>query len=61
MENIDVNQELKIIENALRDIISFALNIKYGHNWIDNLKVSEDKKKSWNDKMIEETKRQKGV
>ncbi len=39
MTEIDVNQELKIVENDLRDIISFALNIKYGHDWINNLKV----------------------
>lgn len=61
MIEIDVNQELKNIENSLRDIISFALNIKYGQDWINNLKVSKDKKKSWNDKRIEESKRLKGV
>lgn len=61
MTEIDVNQELKTIENALRDIISFALNIKYGQDWINNLKVSDDKKESWNNKMIEESKRLKGV
>ena len=34
MNEIDVNQELKIIENALRDIISFALNVKYGQDGV---------------------------
>ena len=61
MTEIDVNQELKIVENALRDIISFALNIKYGHDWINNLKVSNEKKESWNSKMVEESKKFKGI
>lgn len=61
MNCIDVNQELKIIENSLRDIISFALNIKYGHDWLNQLKVSKDKINSWKDKMTEEKKRFRGT
>ena len=61
MTEVDVNEELRNIENTLRDIISFALNIKYGHDWIDKLKVSDDKKKSWKNKMVEESKRFRGV
>lgn len=60
MKKIDVNQELKKIENALRDIISFALNVKYGSAWIIKLKVDEEKKNSWKEKMNEEEKKYKG-
>lgn len=58
---IDVNIELKIIENALRDNILFALEIKYGKNWINELKLSDEIKEKWNKKMIEETKRFNGM
>lgn len=61
MNEIDVNQELKIIENALRDIISFALNVKYGQDWIGNLKISQEKVDKWKEKMMEETKRYRGT
>lgn len=60
MKEIDVHQELKNVENALRDIISFALSIKYGSAWIQKLDVDEAKKQSWKNKMTEETKRYKG-
>lgn len=58
---IDVNEELKIIENALRDIITFALNIKYGSDWLSHLKISEDKIKDWNEKKKIEEKKYKGL
>lgn len=57
---VNINEELKILENSLRDIISFALNIKYGINWIDELKVSNDRKSIWKNKREEESKRLKG-
>lgn len=61
MNEIDVNKELKIIENALRDIISFALNIRYGCDWINQLKISKDKIGDWESKKIEEIKRYRGT
>ena len=61
MNEIDVNEELKIIENALRDIITFALNIKYGSDWLSHLKISEDKIKDWNEKKKIEEKKYKGL
>ncbi len=57
---IDVNEELKMLEQALRDIIVFALNIKYGASWIDILKITDDRKNIWKQKMEEESKRLKG-
>ena len=60
MNEINVNEELKIIENSLRDIISFALNIKYGNNWINKLNISKEKLESWENKKAEETKRFRG-
>ena len=61
MNEIDVNEELKIIENALRDIIIFALNIKYGSDWVNYLKISEDKIKEWKWKKETEEKKYKGL
>lgn len=57
---IDVNEELKKLEQALRDVIVFALNLKYGTNWIDNLKITDERKNIWKQKMEEEAKRLKG-
>lgn len=58
---IDVNRELKMLENSLRDIIIFSLNIKYGNNWIDHLKITEERKNIWKEKMEAETKRLNGI
>lgn len=60
MKKIDVNKELKIIENALRDIISFALNVKYGADWLNYLKLDKDKLEKWENKKNEETKKFRG-
>lgn len=61
MAEIDVNQELKKIENALRDIISFSMNIKYGPNWIDQLMINKTKIADWKNKMNEEIKKYRGT
>jgi len=58
---IDVNKELKILEQALRDVIVFALNLKYGTNWINHLKITDERKGIWKQKMEEEAKRLKGI
>ena len=56
----NINELINDIENSLRNFISFALDIKYGANWIEELKISKDRIKCWNDKMQEELKKMKG-
>lgn len=57
---IDADTELKILENSIRDIISFVLNKKFGTNWIDQLKISDERVKKWKEKQLIEEARLKG-
>lgn len=54
---INENNSLKEIENGLRKIISFSMELKYGKNWIDNLKIGKEKIEEWKSKKEEERKR----
>src|ERR1700754_4494350 len=53
---IDIEEELKILENSVRDIIIFVLSQKHGNNWINKLKLTNEHIKKWHDrKAVEET------
>ena len=54
---INENNSLKEIENGLRKIISFSMELKYGKKWIDNLKIGKEKIEEWKSKKEEERKR----
>lgn len=56
---MDISQSLKDAENTLRDFISDILNRKYGVNWIQECKISEDKIERWLGRKAEELKKQK--
>lgn len=57
---IDIESELKILENSVRDIITFVLSKHYGVNWIGNLKASPDRIDKWKERRSVEEKKLKG-
>lgn len=57
---IDVESELKILENSVRDIITFVLTKHFGSNWIDSLKISHDRISKWKERQTTEEARLKG-
>jgi hypothetical protein len=56
---IDITQALKDTENALRDFISSVLQKKFGGNWVEQCGVSPERIKRWQERKVEEEKRQK--
>jgi hypothetical protein len=56
---MDTTQELTDVENALRDFIAAQLSAKFGKDWIDKCRVSEDRIKTWRERQITEQKRQR--
>lgn len=57
---IDIEAELKILENSVRDIITFVFTKKYGTNWISNLNFSPDRINKWKERQSNEEVRLKG-
>lgn len=57
---VNVDRELREVENCLRDNIYYILKDKYGNNWEKHLAVSEDRIKIWNERLLEEQKKLKG-
>jgi hypothetical protein len=54
---MDVETELKILENSLRDLIELVLHRKYGAAWESSLKVTAEIKASWEGRKETEKKR----
>lgn len=44
---MDIEAKLKILENSNWDLITFVMNIQFGINWVDNLKISSDRIRKW--------------
>lgn len=57
---IDVETELKILENSVRDIITFVLTKRFGPDWIKDLNISADRIQRWRDRRSVEESRLKG-
>lgn len=53
---INVDKELRNIENFLRDNIKFILKNKYGDDWEKNLGVTEERINIWNNRKTDEKK-----
>ena len=58
--DIDVNSELRDIENFLRDNIMFILKNKYESDWENKIGVSEERIKVQENRRVEEQKRLNG-
>lgn len=58
---IDIEEELKILENSVRNILAFVLSKSLGSNWLENLKISSDRIEKWKDRRKIEEKRLKDV
>lgn len=58
--NIDVNSELRDIENFLRDNIAFILKNNYGKEWEKKLGVTGERINTWETRKIVEQKRLNG-
>lgn len=56
--DLEPTQNLKDVENSLRDIIFLILKNKYGDNWMENTGVSEERITKWQDRKEEEKRRQ---
>jgi hypothetical protein len=54
---LDIESELKKLENSLRDFIEFTLHARYGTSWISVLKVSPNRVQHWKDRKDIEQKR----
>jgi len=54
---MDVESELKNLENSLRDFIAFTLDRRYGDDWMSALQVSADRISRWRDRQKSEQKR----
>ena len=57
---MDVHEALKEVENSLRDFIARVLEQKYGHEWLDECGVSEQRLERWKQRKTVETQRQPG-
>ncbi|OKS86003.1 hypothetical protein [Mucilaginibacter polytrichastri] len=57
----DIEEELKILENSVRDILNLVLFNKHGTNWEDFLKISPDRVENWKKRKDVEIARFKGV
>lgn len=57
---IDAEAELKILENSVRDIITFVFSKKFGSNWIDSLKIPSERITKWIERQSVENVRLKG-
>jgi hypothetical protein len=57
---INIEEELKILENSVRDIITFVLTKHFGQNWIDSIKISPDRISKWKVRQSDEEARLKG-
>ena len=55
--DINENDSIKNLEESLRTIISFAMEVKYGVNWIEKLKINKEKIEDWKLKREEERRR----
>jgi hypothetical protein len=55
---VDITQELRDTENALRDFISSLLSHELGSEWIDQSGVSADRVSRWRERKASEEKRQ---
>jgi len=58
-EVMDITQELRDTENALRDFIAVVLHNKLGDQWVENCGVSDERLKQWKERQAVEKKRQK--
>ncbi len=58
---IDIEEELKIFENSVRDTISFILKREYGDDWIDHLAIPKDRITHWKERREIEIKRLSGT
>jgi len=56
----DLTQGLKDAENPLRDFIAATLEKEVGRDWIENSGVSDDRIQKWQDRRVDEAKRQRG-
>lgn len=54
---MDVESELKNLENSLRDFIEYTLSRRYGTEWVSAVKVSADRVARWKDRQETEQKR----
>jgi hypothetical protein len=54
----DVNQALREVENSLRDFIAYALERRYGTNWIEKCGASPLRVAKWRERKATEVKRQ---
>jgi len=54
---MDVESEIKNLENSLRDFIEFTLRRRFGDNWVNSLKVSADRVAGWRERQTTEQKR----
>jgi hypothetical protein len=55
---MDITQELRDTENALRDFIATVLTEKLGDNWVDQCGVSAERVQKWRERKAAEEKRQ---
>ena len=57
---IDVEADLRILENSVRDIITLIFSKQFDSNWIDSLKISSDRITKWKERQSMENVRLKG-
>jgi hypothetical protein len=60
LEVLDVEAELKRLENSIRDFIEYVLRQKYGRGWIDRLEITPERVARWTERKETESKRLSG-
>jgi hypothetical protein len=60
MTEINVSQELRDVENALRDFITTTMRTKFGTGWETQCGLSEERLAQWTERRATEAKRQLG-
>ena len=57
IQMMDVESELRVLENSLRDFIEFTLRRRLGADWVQRLKISTDRVARWRDRLETERRR----
>ena len=60
MQELNISDELRNLENFLRDNIMYILKNKYKDEWEEHLGVTQDRLDEWNKRYMEERRRLKG-
>ena len=58
---VNAEEELKLLENSVRDVIALVLSKKFGADWINSLRITSERIQKWRERKEAEETRLRGV